>query len=157
MSTLNDSPATIRKVKSTEIPQCFSVISTAFGHHTPFIEVYYPNHGTPAGDAQASSRLQKWFDSDTSTFLTAELPGGPNGGIVAIGIWTLAREEQPWQIEKIENVEEVWAPVGGEKEIRFMSQIWKAIVAPRNSVIRTAGEKGVWGQFSFIRELYTRV
>ena len=136
----------VRKCITSDIPLCMSVTSQTFGHDAAFVDYFFPNHDTPSGHASGTARLQKWFNSGSSTFLTAEIPDGPNDGIVAIAIWTFMKEEEPLDLDQIEDVDKIWGSVGGEREMKFMREMWTEYVRPRNGAIKEARRGGVWGK-----------
>ncbi|KKY36475.1 hypothetical protein UCDDA912_g03546 [Diaporthe ampelina] len=68
----NASKVDVALISDGEMPACAEVISKSFGHDAPFVDIYFPNHGTPSGQAQASKRLAAWKQSsESSTFLKA--------------------------------------------------------------------------------------
>ena len=140
------STTTIHNCSPDDLPSCFSLISTTFGHWAPFIDVFFPEHDTPAGAAQGTARLQTWQASDPNAhFIRASRPGGPNGGVVGFAIWTFMSEEPPAELEQTEDVTAVWEQRGGEAEVRFAKEIWRSYVRPRSEAVREAGGKGVFG------------
>ncbi|KAI1116977.1 hypothetical protein F5Y14DRAFT_13222 [Nemania sp. NC0429] len=145
MSSLSDT-ADIHVVplENEDIPICFQVLSKSFGHNAPFVDVYFPDHDTPAGQAQGSKRLTSWKDGSlSSTFLKAVASNSYSGTdtIVGLAIWTLMKTPPPAAIEEAENVEEVWPD---KQDREFMSQLWKQYVIPRTETIKASGGKGVY-------------
>lgn len=132
-------------VSDAEIPACVEVISKAFGHDAPFVDIYFPNHDTPSGQAQASRRLIAWKQgSESSTFLKAiaTTDGGNQENIIGLAVWTFMREAPPAELSQAENVEEVW-PDADDRE--FMTRLWREYVIPRTETINDSGGKGVYG------------
>lgn len=140
-------------VSDGEMPACIEVVSKAFGHDAPFIDIYFPNHDTPSGQAQASKRLEAWRrGSESSTFLKAitRADDGSQEHIIGIAIWTFMKEAPPAELSEAENVEEVW-PDEGDRE--FMTRLWREYVIPRTQTIKDSGGKGVYGMWkSMIRK-----
>ncbi|KAI7781857.1 hypothetical protein LA080_014347 [Diaporthe eres] len=139
-------------VSNEEIPTCVEVVSKAFGHDAPFIDIYFPNHDTPSGQAQASKRLVAWNDSGSSTFLKAiaRADDGSQGYIIGIAIWTFMKEAPPAELSEAEDVEEFWPD---EDDREFMTRLWKEYVIPRTQTIKESGGKGVYGTWkSMIRK-----
>lgn len=128
-----------------DMPACVEVMSKAFGHDAPFVDIYYPNHDTPVGQAQASKRLTTWKQSsESSTFLkaVARAEDGGQEEIIGLAIWTLMKDAPPPELAKAENVEEVW-PDKDDRE--FMTRLWREYVIPRTQSIKDSGGKGVYG------------
>lgn len=133
-------------VSDAEIPACVDVISKAFGHDAPFVDIYFPNHDTPSGQAQASKRLIAWKQSsESSTFLKAvtRADDGSQEHIIGLAVWTLMKEAPPAELSKAENVEEVWPD---EYDREFMTRLWREYVIPRTQTINDSGGKGVYGK-----------
>lgn len=129
-----------------DIPTCFQVLSKSFGHNAPFVDIYFPNHDTPSGQAQGSKRLTAWKQSpDGSIFLKAAKRSGDGGQeqIVGLAIWTFMKEAPPAELEKAENVEEVW-PDKDDRE--YMTRLWREYVIPRTQTINESDGKGVYGK-----------
>ncbi|KAI1393378.1 uncharacterized protein F4822DRAFT_10146 [Hypoxylon trugodes] len=127
-----------------DIPTCFQVVSKSFGHDAPFVDIYFPNHDTPSGQAQGSKRLLAWKQTDpSSTFLKAVTQAGPDGPeqIIGLAVWTLMKEAPEAELEKAENVEENW-PDRDDRE--FMARLWREYVAPRSRIVEESGGKGVY-------------
>lgn len=130
-------------VSNEEIPTCVEVVSKAFGHDAPFIDIYFPNHDTPSGQAQASKRLVAWNDSGSSTFLKAiaRADDGSQEYIIGIAIWTFMKEAPPAELSEAEDVEEFWPD---EDDREFMTRLWREYVIPRTQTIKDSGGKGVY-------------
>ncbi|KAI1413464.1 hypothetical protein F5Y13DRAFT_161320 [Hypoxylon sp. FL1857] len=127
-----------------DIPICFQVLSKSFAHDAPFVDIYFPDHDTPSGQAQGSKRLTKWKQtSDNSTFLKAVARGGPGGEerIIGIAIWTHMTEAPPAELEKVEDVEEVWPD---EADREYMARLWRDYVVPRSQAINDSRGKGIY-------------
>lgn len=132
-------------VSDEDMPKCVEVMSKAFGHDAPFVDIYFPNHDTPDGQAQASKRLTTWKQgSESSTFLKAVLRAEAGGqeNIIGLAIWTLMKEAPPSELAKVENVEEVW-PDKDDRE--FMTRLWREYVIPRTQSIENSDGKGIYG------------
>lgn len=142
-------------VSDEEMPTCVEVLSKSFGHDAPFIDIYFPNHDTPSGQAQASKRLVDWKrGSESSTFLKAiaRADDGSQEHIIGIAIWTFMKEAPPAELSEAENVEEVWPD---EDDREFMTRLWREYVIPRTQTIKDSGGKGVYGMWkSMIRIAY---
>ena len=129
-----------------EVPISHQVISKGFGHNAPFFDYYFPDPDTPSGQELGSKRLTAWKQtSKDSTFLKAVTePGqGEQERIIGLGIWTYMTEPPPVELDKVENVEEVW-PDKDDRE--FMTRLWRDYVVPRTQAINDAGGKGVYGE-----------
>ncbi|KAF2463969.1 uncharacterized protein BDR25DRAFT_319567 [Lindgomyces ingoldianus] len=62
----------IALVSDEVIPVCAELLSKNFGHDAPFVDIYFPDHDTPSGQASLSKRLTSWKPSSPqSTFLKA--------------------------------------------------------------------------------------
>lgn len=132
-------------VSDGEMPVCVEVVSKAFGHDAPFVDIYFPNHDTPSGQAQASKRLVAWKQgSEDSTFLkaTTRADDGSQEHIIGFAIWTFMKEAPPAEVSEAENVEEVWPD---EDDREFMARLWREYVVPRTQAIKDSGGKGVYG------------
>ncbi|KAF3055029.1 hypothetical protein GL218_07402 [Daldinia childiae] len=131
-------------VSDEEIPIAFQVLSKSFGHDAPFVDIYFPNHDTPSGQAQGSKRLAVWKQtSEASTFLKATTQGGQEGQELIIGfaVWTLMKEAPPAELAETENVEEVWPD---EADREFMKRLWSDYVIPRSKAVKESDGKGVY-------------
>ncbi|KAI0387572.1 hypothetical protein F5Y04DRAFT_7608 [Hypomontagnella monticulosa] len=127
-----------------DIPACFQVLSKSFGHNAPFVDIYFPNHDTPSGQAQGTKRLTAWRQSsDDSKFLKAVIRsnGGEQEQSIGLAIWTYMKEHPPAELEKAENVEEVW-PDKDDRE--YMTRLWREYVIPRTQTINESEGKGVY-------------
>ena len=132
-------------VSDEDMPACVDLMSKAFGHDAPFVDIYFPNHDTPSGQAQASKRLTAWKQgSDSSTFLKAvtRAEDGGQGHTVGLAIWTLMKEPPPQELSEAEDVEEVW-PDKDDRE--YMARLWRDYVIPRTQSIKDSKGKGVYG------------
>ncbi|KAJ2977212.1 hypothetical protein NUW58_g7880 [Xylaria curta] len=148
---------TFKKVNVTlmddeDVPTCFKILSDSFGHDAPFVEIYFPNHDTPAGQAQGSNRLAAWkHSSPHSKFLKAvtsiEEDGVSKERIVGFAIWTHMKDIPPQKIEDVENVDEVWPD---PDDRRFMAALWGEYVKPRTQAVEDAGGKGVYGKLGMV-------
>jgi hypothetical protein len=131
-----------------EISISFQVLSNSFGHDAPFIDMYFPHHDTPAGQIQGSKRLAAWKQtSKNSTFLKATTRAGQGDQehIIGLAVWTYMSEPPPAELEKVENVEEVWL----DKDDReYMTRLWRDYVIPRTQVIKDCGDRGIYGKWS---------
>lgn len=136
-------------VEDEEMPTCFQVVSESFGHDAPFVDIYFPLHDTPSGQAQGSKRLAAWkHNSPRSSFLKTVVQTGheKQERIVGLAVWTHMKEAPPAELDKTENVEEVW-PNEGDRE--FMTRLWRDYVVPRTRAIEDSGGKGVYGRWNF--------
>ncbi|KAI1376848.1 hypothetical protein F4677DRAFT_418204 [Hypoxylon crocopeplum] len=127
-----------------DINECFQVLSKGFGHEAPFVDIYFPDHDTPSGQAQGSKRLKTWKQTSTdSTFLKAitRAGRGDQEHIIGLAIWTHMKESPPAELDKVEDVQEVW-PDKDDRE--FMTCLWKDYVVPRTRAINDSAGKGVY-------------
>ncbi|KAI1335304.1 hypothetical protein F5Y15DRAFT_398179 [Xylariaceae sp. FL0016] len=138
------SRASVALLSDDEIPASFEVLSKAFGHDAPFVDIYFPAHDTPTGQAQGAKRLVAWKQSGgASTFIKAVVGDGRGGPerIVGLAIWTHMKEPPPAELEKAENVEEVWPD---KNDRGFMTRLWKEYVIPRTEAVVNSEGKGVY-------------
>ncbi|KAF2239993.1 acyl-CoA N-acyltransferase [Viridothelium virens] len=145
MTSHVDVTINIAACTEVDIPQCMEIISAAFQHNAPFVDIYFPNHDT-TGRAQALERLHNWFTSDPDAqFLKAE----KNGRVLGFAVWThtlSSKNPSPNDLKDAEDVDAVWGRLGedGEKEKRFVEQVWYSYVQPRRAAVFAAPEgKGV--------------
>lgn len=137
-------------LSDSDIPASFSVLSKSFGHDAPLIDNYFPNHDTPAGQAQGSARLAAWkHASPASTFLKAVTTQAGDQEqeqehVIGIAVWTHMKEAPPAELAQTENVTEVWPD---EADRKFMMRLWREYVKPRTKAIEESGGKGVYGEF----------
>ncbi|KAJ8131018.1 hypothetical protein O1611_g2607 [Lasiodiplodia mahajangana] len=129
-----------------DVPTCFKILSDSFGHDAPFVDVYFPNHDTLAGQVQGSNRLVAWKRSaPESKFLKAvistERDGASEERIIGFCIWTYMQDIPPQKIEQAENVEEVWPDM---TERQFMAGLWEEYVKPRTQAVKDAQGKGIY-------------
>ncbi|KAF2176940.1 hypothetical protein K469DRAFT_721203 [Zopfia rhizophila CBS 207.26] len=127
-----------------EIPTCFQVLSKSFGHDAPFVDMYFPDHDTSSGQAQGSKRLTVWKQTaKNSTFLKAVTQAGQGDQehIIGVAIWTYMKEPPPAELDKVENVEEVWPD---EDDLEFMTRLWRDYVIPRTQAIKDSYGKGIY-------------
>jgi hypothetical protein len=137
---------TVGLLSNEDVPASFQVVSKSFGHDAPFIDMYFPDHDTPAGQSHGSKRLAIWKQaSTTSTFLKAVKPAsqGDEYHVIGIAVWTYMTEAPPAELEKVENVEEVWSD---EADREFMSRLWREYVKPRTQAIESSHPQGVYSQ-----------
>src|SRR5205814_1775487 len=96
----------IALLSDDDIPTCAELLSKSFGHDAPFVDIYFPDHDTPLGQASLSKRLTLWKrSSPESTFLKSVTRSSEGGDevIAGFGIWTLMKEPPPAELEKAEN------------------------------------------------------
>ena len=136
---------TISLLKKEEIPTCAALVSKSFGHDAPFVDICFPQHDTPSGQASLCKRLAAWQESSPeSTFLKAVTKDHDGQEVIAgFGIWTLMKEAPPAEIEKVERVEEVWPD---EDDREFMGRLWRKYVIPRTQIIEKSAGAGVYGK-----------
>jgi hypothetical protein len=136
----------IALVSTEDVPPCFRVVSKSFGHDAPFVDMYFPNHDTPSGQVQGSSRLAAWRQgSQDSTFLKAVIRDdqGDQEHIIGLAVWTHMKDPPPAALEEVEDVEEIWPDVNDRE---FMTRLWRDYVVPRTQAIIDSGGKGVYGK-----------
>ncbi|KAL9085061.1 MAG: hypothetical protein Q9165_007802 [Trypethelium subeluteriae] len=142
MASRADSTINIAPCAGADISQCIEIASAAFQHNAPFFDIYFPKHDT-TGREQAVERLHKWFTSDPDAqFLKAER----NGRIMGFAIWThmlSSKNPSPSDLKDVEDVDAVWGKLGedGEKEKRFVEQVWYSYVQPRRAAVFAAPEE----------------
>ncbi|KAK6065642.1 hypothetical protein SCUP515_11084 [Seiridium cupressi] len=133
-------------VPDEDIPTCFRFLCQSFGHDAPFIDIYFPDHDTPSGQAQGSKRLLLWEQSaKNSVFLKAVTQRGlrDEEHILGVGIWTLMMGLPPSDLVEVENADQVW-PAKGDRE--FMARLWNSYVILRSQGIKESTGKGVCGE-----------
>lgn len=136
----------ITLLSDEDFPVCAELLSKSFGHDAPFVDIYFPDHDTPSGQASVSRRLTAWKQSSSdSTFLKAVTKSGQGEQeiIAGFGIWTLMKETPPAELEKEEDVNEVW-PDKDDRE--YMTRLWSKYVIPRTQAVRQSAGKGVYGK-----------
>ncbi|KAI8630534.1 hypothetical protein F5Y19DRAFT_428046 [Xylariaceae sp. FL1651] len=134
----------IALASNEDMPTCFQVLSESFGHDAPFIDIYFPSHDTPLGQAMGSERLMKWKQAaKSSTFLKAVVQANEGGHeqLIGIAVWTYMKEAPSPKLEKVEDVEHVW-PDSDDRE--YMSRLWRDYVVPRTQAITASNGKGVY-------------
>ncbi|KAF2470485.1 uncharacterized protein BDR25DRAFT_225746 [Lindgomyces ingoldianus] len=134
----------IALLSDEDIPACFHVLSKSFGHDAPFVDIYFPDHDTSSGQEQGSKRLMVWKQtSENSIFLKAvtQTSQGDQEHIIGLAIWTYMKEAPPAELDKVENVEEVWP---NEDDRKFMVRLWRDYVIPRTQAIKDSDGKGVY-------------
>lgn len=147
----------IAVLSDEDIPTCFEVMSQSFGHDKPFVDMYFPNHDTPSGQAQGSERLTSWKNtSEVSTFLKAVISPDIQDAhektperIIGLGIWTLMKTPPPPELEKAENIES-WPD---EEDREFMARLWSEYVIPRSGAVEESNGEGAYGKFT--QEFYS--
>ncbi|PVH96437.1 hypothetical protein DM02DRAFT_535230 [Periconia macrospinosa] len=134
----------VSPLADNDIPASFRVLSKSFGHDAPFVDIYFPAHDTPAGQAQGSKRLQAWKQSaPNSTFLKAVTKtGSQQERLIGIAIWTHMEQAPPAELDQTENVVGVWPD---ERDREFMTRLWREYVVPRSQAINESQGKGVYG------------
>ena len=144
MASKVDPNINIAACNEADIPQCMEVISAAFAHDAPFVDIFFPNHDT-TGRQQATERLREWFTSDPhARFIKAE----KNGRILGLAIWThmlSSKNPTPEDVKEFEDVDAIWGAIGeGDAEKRFVEQTWYSFVQPRRKALFEAPkEKGI--------------
>lgn len=142
-------PFTISECAAGALSSCFSVISSAFGHEAPFIDMFFPNHDTAEGARQGTARLRSWQESDDHAHFvkaTSTLPNAPNGGTVGFAAWTLMTKIPPQSLDEASDVASIWGKLENpQAESDFARQIWSKYVLPRSAAVRDSNGKGVYG------------
>lgn len=136
----------ITLLSDEDFPVCAELLSKSFGHDAPFVDIYYPDHDTPLGQASISRRLAAWKQSaPETTFLKAVTKSdqGDQEIIVGFGIWTFMKKPSFAELEKEENVDEVW-PDKDDRE--YMTRLWSKFVIPRTQAVRQSAGNGVYGK-----------
>ncbi|KAH9901901.1 hypothetical protein F4778DRAFT_781784 [Xylariomycetidae sp. FL2044] len=149
----------------SDIPATFGVLSRAFGHDAPFVDIYFPAHDTSPGQAQGVKRLTAWKrgSAASTTFLKAVVVARSSSSsssssgseendeeehvvVVGLAVWTHMTEAPPADLVRAEGsadvVREVWPDEGGDRE--FMARLWREYVVPRTRAIAGSGGKGVY-------------
>lgn len=131
-------------VSDEDIPASFEILSKSFGHDAPFVDIYFPDHDTPSGQAQGVKRLTAWKQtSPNSKFLKAVTRAGQGDQerIIGFAIWTHMTEAPSPELEKVEDVEEVWP---NKEDREFMARLWRDYIVPRTRAINESHNKGVY-------------
>ena len=118
----------ISQVADEDISTCMRILSKSFKHNEPFIDAWFPNHWTPSGQVQGTKRLKELGrSSPDSSFLKAVIPAseGNKEQIVGFAIWKHEKERMPSELDKTEDVEDVW-PDKDDRE--YMTQLWRDYV-----------------------------
>jgi GNAT superfamily N-acetyltransferase len=140
----------IALLSDEEISTCAALLSKSFGHDAPFVDIYFPDHDTPSGQASLSKRLLAWKQSSLeSTFLKAVAKSSDGGKevIAGFGIWTLMKNPPLAELEQAENVKEVWT---NKDDRECMTRLWRKYVMPRTGAIVDSAGKGVYGKQSLL-------
>ena len=134
----------IGPVSDEDISTCMQILSKSFKNDEPFIDAWFPNHETPAGQAQGTPRLKTLGRaSPDSTFLKAvtQPSDGARGDIIGFAIWKHEKELMPSELAETDDVEEVW-PDKNDRE--YMARLWRDYVVPMNDAVEESGGKGVY-------------
>jgi hypothetical protein len=145
---MSTSRVTVDLLSDDEVPTSFEVLSKSFGQNAPFINAYFPNHGTIAGQEQGSKRFAVWKQTaESSMFIkaTTEVGQEKKNQIIGVAVWSYMKEAPAAEIDEEENVEDVW-PDTQERE--FMRRLWRDYVKPRTQSIQDSGGKGVYGELN---------
>jgi hypothetical protein len=139
--------ASVKLCSDADIPASFLVLSKSFAHDAPFVDIYYPQHDTSAGQTKGSARLLAWKrDAKDSFFLKAVTQSESDSSreeIIGLAIWTHMKEPPPADFEKVERMDETW-PDGSDRE--FMKALWREYVIPRSEAVEKAGSEGLFGE-----------
>jgi hypothetical protein len=134
-------PPAVTLVSDEDIPTCFQILSKSFGHDAPFVDILYPHHDTPSGQAQGSKRMLAWKQSsDESTFLKAVTD---QGQMIGVAVWTYMKELPSADMANWEKVEEIWPD---KEDWKFMDRLWRDYIVPRSQAITDSEGKGVYGE-----------
>jgi hypothetical protein len=143
---VNSPPSTLAKD--------FKVISLAFGHQAPFVDIYFPEHDTDEGSAQGTQRLATWQESSNNSYFVHAVadPGSKeatiNDGILGFAIWTRMTELPPQELDEAEDVHNIWGRLqGGREKEEYMRQMWRSYVKPRTEAVKQSEGKGVYGTY----------
>jgi hypothetical protein len=137
---------TVALLSDEDVSVSFQVVSKSFGNDAPFINMYFPDHDTTSGQTKGSKRFAEWKQaSTTSTFLKAVVQvDGNENHIIGVAVWTYMKEAPPSELEKVENVEEVWPD---EADREFMTRLWSEYVKPRTKAITDSRGQGLYGKW----------
>ena len=131
-------------VSDEDIPTCCRILSESFAHNEPFIDAWFPHHETSSGQAQGTKRLLEWKEtSPESTFLKAVTYRDNQEQIMGFAIWKREKEQIPAELDKTEDVEEIW-PNKNDRE--YMARLWRDYVVPQNKAISDSKGKGVYSK-----------
>jgi hypothetical protein len=134
----------ISLLSDEEIPECARLLSKSFGHDAPFVDIYFPSHDTTSGQASLAKRLLAWKRTvPESAFLKATFESKGQAFIVGFGIWTLMHTPPCAELDKVEDVGNVWPK---EDDREFMSRLWSKYVIPRTQTVQESAGKGVYGK-----------
>lgn len=168
---------TISPLTDEDVPAAFALLSASFSgpDAAPFVDAYYPDHGTPGGRALGSARLLRWMRGSGaySVFLKATtIPSGlgegegkggrgsegegkgrgADGGgdgetIIGFAIWTLMQHPPSPDLETAEGgPEAVTAAWPDPRDRAFMARLWSQYVGPRSRAVEKSGGRGVYGE-----------
>lgn len=142
MST--SSKIVVEECTDDDMPEFFSVMSRAFGHDAPFVDMYFPNHDMEKGQVQDSKRFAAWRNYGTSSFIKAVFKSGDENQdrIIGIAVWTHMKQAPSANIEDLEDVASVWP---AEDDAEYMKRLWAKYVVPRTHAVNTSKGAGVYG------------
>lgn len=132
-----------------DVPVVFDLISKSFGHDSAFLDLWYPQHDTPAGAKAGSKRFLAWKQKATATGKTVFLKAVRSDGdrseeqIAGMAVWTHAKEVPSLNIDDLEDVKAVWPD---EEDAELMRRMWPALIAARVDAMRKMGDTGVHGE-----------
>ena len=136
---------TITSCTHTDLASCFGIISAAFQHRAPIVDVLFPNHDTLQGTEHGITRLKSWQDSDPNAHFIRVTSS--NGNTVGFAVWTFMSEPPPADLAKVEDMDAIWGKLpNGETEKEFAKQLWKWYVIPRSDAVKASEGKGVYGE-----------
>lgn len=144
MASLND--IHLRLGTTGDVPNITKVMSRAFGHDAPFVDVFFPDHDTPAGQAAAIQNFKAYWQTYTSgSDLVAAVIKHQDGSeeIVGFALWTFMSPSMNLSPPELESA----AFAKSEEDALFAKQLWRSYVVPRRSAVLAAEslkDGGVW-------------
>lgn len=136
-----------RPATSEDIPGITKAMSCAFKHHAPFVDVFYPDHDTPEGQAAAARNVSAYWQSYRShADLIVAASGRPSGSdeIVGFALWTYMSSSMSLSPAELEST----SFAKSEDDALFARQLWRSYVVPRRTAVLEAGKirngDGIW-------------
>lgn len=137
----------LRLATSEDIPGIAKAMSRAFKHDAPFVDVFYPDHDTPEGQAAAARNIGAyWQGYKSNADLIVAIPehSGGSDEIMGFALWTYMSSSMNLSPAELDST-----PFAkSESDATFARQLWRSYIVPRRTAVLEASEirngDGIW-------------
>ncbi|KAF2163009.1 hypothetical protein M409DRAFT_57692 [Zasmidium cellare ATCC 36951] len=136
----------LRLATNEDVDSIVHVMSRSFQHNAAFVDIFYPDHDTPSGHAQAIQTFQSYWQNYKShaDLVVATTTTKDSEEIIGFALWTYMSSSINLSPPTL-----AFSPFAKtEDDAEFAKQVWKSFVVPRRSAVLEAEKShpgtGLW-------------